>query len=195
MGEFYMSLVTPFNNYFYSLITPENQDELLNHCLNAKAVDQNIPWGSICVNEKEILELNGFIELLKPSIFRFLKELTPTPLEVELNEIWRNRYSKGCFQEIHHHNDFDISFVIFCDDYNETNAEFYFYNENSRYMNGKFRDLMMEPESLFMDDCWFLKPKKGQIVFFPSYFLHGVSVHKNEYVRTTVSGNMFIDKA
>ena len=109
MGEFYMNLVTPFNNYFYSLMTPENQDELLNHCLNAKAVDQNIPWGSICVNEKEILELNGFIELLKPSIFRFLKELTSTPLEVELNEIWRNRYSKGCFQEIHHHNDFDSS--------------------------------------------------------------------------------------
>ena len=190
-----MSLVTPFNNYFYSLITPENQDELLNHCLNAKAVDQNIPWGSICVNEKEILELNGFIELLKPSIFRFLKELTPTPLEVELNEIWRNRYSKGCFQEIHHHHGADISFTIFCDDFNETSSEFYFYNENSRYMDIRFRQIMEEAGSLYMDDSWTPEPMRGDIIFFPSYFLHGVSVHKNDNVRTTVSGNMLIDKA
>ena len=53
---------------------------------------------------------------------------------------------------------------------------------------------MEETGSLFMDDSWSPEPMKGDIIFFPSYFLLGVSVHQNESVRTTVSGNMIIHR-
>ena len=62
-------------------------------------------------------------------------------------------------------------------------------------MDIRFRQIMEEAGSLYMDDSWTPEPMKGDIIFFPSYFLHGVSVHKNDNVRTTVSGNMLIDKA
>ena len=61
-------------------------------------------------------------------------------------------------------------------------------------MDIRFRQIMEETGSLFMDDSWTPEPMKGDIIFFPSYFLHGVSVHQNESIRTTVSGNMIIHR-
>ena len=184
----------PFKNYFYSHFIPENKNELIEHCLNAKTTNENFEWGDACISEKEMLELDGFIDVLKPSITRFLNEMTPLAIRARVDEVWINRYRKGYFQEIHHHHGADISFTIFCDDFNETSSEFYFYNENSRYMDIRFRQIMEETGSLFMDDSWSPEPMKGDIIFFPSYFLHGVSVHQNDSVRTTVSGNMIIHR-
>ncbi len=188
-------LQIPFNNYFYYHFAPDNKDELIEYCLNAETTNESFDWGDACRSEKEMLVFDGWNEILQPSIEKFLCELTTVPVKAYIDEIWRNKYTRGSFQEIHHHHGADISFTIFCDDFNETSSEFYFYNENSRYMDIRFRQIMEEAGSLYMDDSWTPEPMKGDIIFFPSYFLHGVSVHKNDNVRTTVSGNMLIDKA
>ena len=187
----------PFKNYFYSHFIPENKNELIEHCLNAKTTNENFEWGDACISEKEMLELDGFIDVLKPSITRFLNEMTPLAIRARVDEVWINRYRKGYFQEIHHHQYADISFNIFLSDDAESNENFYFYNEMTRVMNEKFRDIFRaeEPGYLYMEDIWHLpRPEKGSIVFFPSYMLHGVSVQKTDEIRTTVSGNMVIDK-
>ena len=122
----------PFHNYFYSYFIPENKDKIIEHCFNARTTGAELPWGEGCILEKKSLEVNGFIDLLKPSIKKFFNELTPNPVQITIDEMWMNTYRKGYFQEIHHHQGADISFVIFLNDYEKTNAEFYFYNETSR---------------------------------------------------------------
>ena len=141
-----------------------------------------------------MLVFDGWSEILQPSIERFLGELTSTPLKAYIDEIWRNKYTKGSFQEIHHHQGADISFVIFLNDYEKTNAEFYFYNETSRLTTCELHKICSQG-SLNMEDVQYLEPEKGSIVFFPSYMFHGVSAHRNDNVRTTVSGNIVIDNA
>ncbi|GIS09187.1 MAG: hypothetical protein CM15mP113_3170 [Pseudomonadota bacterium] len=139
-----------------------------------------------------MLVFDGWSEILQPSIKRVLGELTSTPLKAYIDEIWRNKYTKGSFQEIHHHHGADISFTIFCNDFNETSSEFFFYNESSRYMDFRFRQIMEETGSLFMDDSWTLVSMKGDIIFFLLIF-KGVQYIKM-IVRTTVSGNMIIHR-
>ena len=73
-------LQTPFNNYFYYHFTPDNKDELIEHCLNAKTTNESFDWGDACISEKEMLVFDGWNEILQPSIERFLGELTSVPL-------------------------------------------------------------------------------------------------------------------
>ena len=41
-------------------------------------------------------------------------------------------------------------------------------------------------------DTMGIEPDKGDIVFFPSHMIHGVSPHKSDNPRITVSGNITI---
>ena len=182
----------PFHNYFYSYSILENKDQIIEHCFNARTTGAELPWGEGCILEKKSLEVNGFIDLLKPDIKKFFNELTPNPVQMTIDEMWMNTYRKGYFQEIHHHQGADISFVIFLNDYEKTNAEFYFYNETSRLTTCELHKVCSQG-SLNMEDVQYLEPEKGSIVFFPSHMFHGVSAHRNDNVRTTVSGNIVID--
>ena len=61
----------------------------------------------------------------------------------------------------------------------------YFINERSRVSPGIWADLSSDmQESMWVDS------KRGDILFFPSHMLHGVSPHKSDIPRMTVSGNI-----
>ena len=186
-------LTIPFKNDFYSYIIPSNRDELINHCVNAKKLEGNLSWGDNCLIEKENINQDGFSEILEPIIKQFLLEITNIPFKYHIDELWRNTYRQGYHQEIHHHSPADISFVIFLNDYVENDAKFYFYNERSRVTSTIWKKLCYSNQ-FYMNEFWNMNPEKGSIILFPSHMLHGVSPHKSVHTRTTVSGNILIDK-
>ena len=181
---------TPFWNDFYSIVKPENKNEIIEHCLNAiELPKQDFEWGDECLSEKVYLKLTGFTELLKPYIIEVLSELVDDdiPYGFSVDEVWKITYHRYYHQEQHDHQGYELSFVIFLTDYHEDDARFYFVNERTRLTAELWGDV-----SGLMPDSLPIKGEKGDIVFFPSHMLHGVSPHKSDNPRVTVSGNITI---
>ena len=183
----------PFWNDFFSLISPENKNEIIEHCMNPslELSKEEFEWGDECLSEKVHLKLTGFTELLKPYVIEVLSEVIDegTPYGFSVEEVWKNTYHRYYHQEQHDHQGFELSFVIFMNDYQENDAKFYFVNERTRLTAESWGDV-----SALMSDSLPIEGKKGDIVFFPSHMLHGVSPHKSDTPRVTVSGNISIDQ-
>ena len=187
-----MSLIeVPFYNDFYSLISPENKDEIIEHCMNPELElpKEEFQWGEECLSDKVYLKLTGFTEILKPSIIEVLSEIMDedVPYGFAVEEVWKNTYRRYYHQEQHDHQGYELSFVIFLNDFQEDDARFYFVNERTRVCSDIWGDL-----SSMCPDTMGIEPDKGDIVFFPSHMLHGVSPHKSDNPRITVSGNITI---
>ena len=183
----------PFYNDFFSLISPENKNEIIEHCMNPslELLKEEFEWGENCISEKVHLKLTGFTELLKPYIIQVLSEVIDegTPYGFTVDEVWKNTYHRYYHQEQHDHQGFELSFVIFMNDYQENDAKFYFVNERTRLTAESWGDV-----SALMADSLPIEGKKGDIVFFPSHMLHGVSPHQSDNPRITISGNISIDQ-
>ena len=182
----------PFYNDFYSFVTPKNKNEIIEHCMNPELElpKQEFDWGEQCLSEKVYLKLTGFTELLKPYIIEVLSEVIDEdiPYGFSVDEVWKNTYHRYYHQETHDHRGYEISFVIFLNDSQENDAKFYFVNERNRLTSELWEDV-----SSMMPDSIPIEGKKGDIVFFPSHMLHGVSPHKSDTPRVTVSGNIRIE--
>ena len=180
----------PFWNDFYSLIKPENKNEIIEHCLNAiELPKEDFDWGDECLSEKVYLKLTGFTEILKPYVIKVLSEVVDEGMAYgfSVEEVWKNTYHRYYHQEQHDHQGYELSFVIFLSDYHEDDARFYFVNERTRLTAELWGDV-----SGLMPDSLPIEGEKGDIVFFPSHMLHGVSPHKSDNPRITVSGNITI---
>ena len=176
----------PFCNDFYSLTSPENKNEIIEHCLNAVELpEQEFEWGEHCLSEKVHLKLTGFSDLLKTSIIETLSEIIDVRYAYSLNEVWKNTYHRYYHQESHSHPNSELSFVIFMNDYSENDAKFYFLNERNRVTSTTWLSL-----SEGMEDSIYVEPKKGDILFFPSHMIHGVTPHQSDIPRITISGNI-----
>ena len=181
----------PFHNDFFSLIEPDNKEEIVEHCLDPalELPKEDFEWGDECLSEKVHLKLTGFTELLKPYITEVLNEIIDegTPYGFTLDEVWKNTYRRYYHQEQHDHIGHELSFVIFINDAQEDASRLYFVNERSRVTSPLWGDL-----SGLMGDNFSIEEKKGNIIFFPSHMLHGVSPHKSDIPRTTISGNISV---
>ena len=176
----------PFCNDFYSIVNPENKNEIIEHCLNAVELpEQEFEWGEHCLSEKVHLKLTGFSDLLKTSIIETLSEIIDVRYAYSLNEVWKNTYHRYYHQESHSHPNSELSFVIFMNDYQENDAKFYFLNERNRVTSTTWLSL-----SEGMEDSIYVEPKKGDILFFPSHMIHGVTPHQSDIPRITISGNI-----
>ena len=176
----------PFCNDFYSIVSPENKDEIIEHCLNAVELpEQEFEWGEHCLSEKVHLKLTGFSDLLKTNIIETLSEIIDVRYAYSLNEVWKNTYYRYYHQESHSHPNSELSFVIFMNDYSENDAKFYFLNERNRVTSTTWLSL-----SEGMEDSIYVEPKKGDILFFPSHMIHGVTPHQSDIPRITISGNI-----
>ena len=176
----------PFCNDFYSIVNPENKNEIIEHCLNAVELpEQEFEWGEHCLSEKVHLKLTGFSDLLKTSIIETLSEIIDVRYAYSLNEVWKNTYYRYYHQESHSHPNSELSFVIFMNDYSENDAKFYFLNERNRVTSTTWLSL-----SEGMEDSIYVEPKKGDILFFPSHMIHGVTPHQSDIPRITISGNI-----
>ena len=176
----------PFCNDFYSIVNPENKNEIIEHCLNAVELpEQEFEWGEHCLSEKVHLKLTGFSDLLKTNIIETLSEIIDVRYAYSLNEVWKNTYHRYYHQESHSHPNSELSFVIFMNDYSENDAKFYFLNERNRVTSTTWLSL-----SEGMEDSIYVEPKKGDILFFPSHMIHGVTPHQSDIPRITISGNI-----
>ena len=176
----------PFCNDFYSIVNPENKNEIIEHCLNAVELpEQEFEWGEHCLSQKVHLKLTGFSDLLKTSIIETLSEIIDVRYAYSLNEVWKNTYHRYYHQESHSHPNSELSFVIFMNDYSENDAKFYFLNERNRVTSTTWLSL-----SEGMEDSIYIEPKKGDILFFPSHMIHGVTPHQSDIPRLTISVNI-----
>ena len=178
---------TPFYNDFYSLILPDNYEEIIEHCLNATELpEESFQWGEVCLSEKVYLKHTGFTELLKPFIIEILSKVVEVPYSFSIEEVWKNTYHRNYHQEQHDHRGYELSFVIFMQDYKENDAKFYFVNDRNRLTPSTWIDLAWSK----MPDDLHIAPKRGEILLFPSHMLHGVSPHLSDEPRITISGNI-----
>tara|TARA_Y100001968_G_scaffold69621_1_gene60750 strand:+ start:249 stop:803 length:555 start_codon:yes stop_codon:yes gene_type:complete len=178
--------------YFFSLITPPNKDELITKAKECELdEDQNFHWGKKCVIKQERLNKSKILPFLIPSYIQFqndFKEVFHKNFNVEILEAWRNTYFKGYFQEIHDHMSADLSAVLFLNNKIEGSGEFFFYNRHQSELGENWAFHAAPEHSMNMKPNY----RKGDILFFPSYMLHGVTPHKADEIRTTLSFNFSI---
>tara|TARA_B100000945_G_C20146145_1_gene486307 strand:+ start:90 stop:650 length:561 start_codon:yes stop_codon:yes gene_type:complete len=176
---------------YYSLIDPPNKEEILMNIENSELTeDQEFPWANGCAIQLERLDLQEkFIPLFRSSLEIFFNELNLdlSRLSLYCHEIWRNTYSRNFFQEIHDHTPLHLSGVLFLTDEKEDDGRFFFYNEGYKEVSREWRDLG------FYGDRKFIRAERGKILLFPSHMLHGVSVHKSDNIRKTVSFNIIFN--
>lgn len=176
-----------YSHNFYSIITPPNKEELLKEISNIpKSLDQYFSWKTGCEVETQRLDKNKISNLITPSLHLFLKNFNfEKSIDVELVDVWRNVYRKGCFQEIHDHiEDCDFSSVLFMDDPHKDFGKFYFYNRNITELSSSWRKILFPSGHNKI-----IEPQRGDILFFPSHMLHGVIPHKSHKTRTTITFN------
>ena len=186
-----------FPHNFYTEIIPENKEELVYELENALPDEnQHFQWQEGCKVELERLSVDQkYINLFKPTLDIFFEDLgethrnfDPYRLGIYLSEIWRNNYKQGCFQEIHDHTPLHLSGVVFLTDEQEGDGRFFFYNRHSSEIPKEWKDL-----KVFPDDRLYINAERGKILLFPSYALHGVTIHKTDNPRVTVAFNISFD--
>jgi hypothetical protein len=115
---------------------------------------------------------------------------TKNIIPLKLEGVWRNTYIKGSFQEIHDHSGGgDVSGCVFLEDFDQEAGKFYFYNRHASEIGAKWRYLLMGDK---MDEMLskVIVHDAGDVLLFPSYVLHGVTLHRLRRPRTTISFNM-----
>ena len=96
-------------------------------------------------------------------------------------------YKRNYFQEVHDHGSVDISSVFFANDGVDF-GKFFFIDRNSCNFSEIYEELISYTN--------YHQPtvKKGDIIFFSSHILHGVSSHENDEIRKTLSVNFKLNK-
>ena len=74
-------------------------------------------------------------------------------------------------------------------DAQENDAQFYFVNERNRVTPTSWVDICEK-----MPDDLIIEGNQGDILFFPSFMLHGVAPHQSDTPRITISGNISINQ-
>ena len=115
------------------------------------------------------------------TIVKILEEKIKYPFEIQLLNVWQNKYSENDYQEPHIHNHCHFSFIIY-EEVKESNTVFI---NPSKYLIQAFKLHYMFDES-FMPQC-----KSGQIIIFPSFLEHMVVKGSKG---KTLSGNIKFKK-
>jgi len=102
---------------------------------------------------------------------------------------WMNVYEKGSYQEVHSHAQMaELSYVYFHTLSNhKDNGKFMFFNND--YYNW-VRNITWDYDQLGLYQWIELNVEQGDLIIFPSWFLHQVSEHKSDDTRITISGNV-----
>ncbi len=174
------------HNYYYKapclffkeieeIVNTHTEDDINNGAFN---------WGFNCDMDRTPVGNKDIFPYLYENVNNLANQIGAN-LNVQLNQPWINSYKKGQYQEIHDHDGHAFSSVIFLNGGLDF-AEFYFV------------DRMTDPtphlikKMLKMEDLWYPEVNKGDIFIFPAHMLHGVSPHKSDVVRKTLSFNIDI---
>jgi len=193
-------MITPiFPNYFYLLIPAPNKEELLKtiqHSKVDKKQTEMMQWAKRCKIEVEALHPSDLAGVIAESLNIFLTEMGIKDdnrfSKIQLISAWRNTYRKDSYQEIHDHlgggEMSDLSGCIFLNDHCKDSSMFYFYNRHSSEISPSWRDAMTAIN--LPHESYSIEPKAGDVLLFPSYMMHGVTLHKINQPRRTVSFNV-----
>ena len=143
-------------------------------------------WQNECKIDTTYITTPDFVDIIKPSLDLFIREAFHSGANINIMYPWVNYYKEGYFQEIHDHKS-DIASVFFLNDGKDF-SKFYFYNRNNNVASNKLMAALQDAE-LNTGDKWMPEYKAGQVLFFPGTMLHGVSPHKSNVLRKTLSCN------
>ena len=177
-----------FKSNFYTIYQAPNADELISK-INTYTEDfiQNdkFTWGNKSSSDKIPLKWEDYGDLLIPSIRLFGKEFN-VRFNFTLYNPWMNFYKRGDHQEVHGHPT-HLSGVFIAND-GEEFSQFYFLDKDN-YSASISPSL---GKILNYGGAHNVQLKAGDIMFFPGYMLHGVSPHKSDIIRKTLSFNLDI---
>lgn len=177
-----------FKSNFYTVYRAPNADELINkiNTYTDDSIDNaHFTWGSKSRSDKIPLKWEDYMELLLPSIKLFGEEFK-VDIEFQLFDPWINFYKRGDHQEVHGHHS-HISAVFLGND-GEDFSKFYFIDSNWSQSSNPLEMILTRAYT------YDINLKAGDVMFFPSYMLHGVSPHKSDIVRKSLSFNFDINK-
>jgi|TARA_B100001109_G_C18637333_1_gene368897 hypothetical protein len=182
-----MTLDLIFASNVYTKFKAPNSDEIMDavdlHVQLDNFDDYKFEWGKRCDVNRILLKHEDFIDLYKPSLDVFA-DIIGAKFNFTIYNPWINLYKFGQHQEVHDHCGSDLSCVFFMND----GDEFYFYDRNSTSLTHSIKDL------IGYKNTYGIESKAGDIMFFPSHMLHGVSPIKNDATRITMSVNFDINK-
>jgi len=171
---------------FFIKVRPSNFEEILSNVSSLQVDDGSIQqdenWGSNCTVKTIHLDQDEWQSVLAPGIRQFCGQVGWNGNFV-VHESWINFYKRGYFQEPHSHRGCDFASVVFLNN-GEDYAKFYFQNRMSGYVPPLIEHLTG------ISDAWYPNIEPGDMFFFPSYLLHGVSPHYSDEIRKTLSFNI-----
>ena len=177
--------VAPITSEFYTIFPAPNADEFIDLIDNSNDVNNDhFDWGGHCKVDRVSLLWKDTIDLYKPSIELLYKEFSKS-FSYTFFDPWINLYKRGCYQEIHAHKGHDISSIFFANE-GENFSKLFFLDRNSCNFSCKYEELIS------YTNTHDLNYKKGDIIFFPSHLLHGVTSHESDIIRKTMSANLNI---
>ena len=146
-----------------------------------KIKNYRFSWGTKCIVDKSPIDWNLGESMLLPSIEK-LKVVLDNDFGFNSFDPWINSYERGSFQEIHDHLGHDFSCVFFAN-IKPDFGSLYFSDRDSNSLPRGWDKIINIPSSCFPD------VKTGDIIFFPSDMLHGVTPHKSDEARKTLACN------
>ena len=170
-----------FNDHFFWKFKAPNAGQLTSY-INSLDSCEEAPWGELCsVTNISIQE--DIFDLMTPSL-TLLGQEVGLSMTMNMNRPWVSQYKRGDFQEVHDHNDCDLVGVFF-PEYKEGYSKFYFI-DRSVNLKRPLMDIMGNRNN------YIVNYSAGDIIFFPSHMLHGVSKHDHDDKRRTLSCNFWI---
>jgi len=128
-------------------------------------------------------EVNYLLNLIVKNLNEFISD----KFEIKLNDMWRNKYKLGDFQDKHVHIKHDFSFIIY-EEVKESKTVFVHPIQQLLLEKYGYGDEQM---SCIFNHQHEPKCKAGQIIIFPSYLEHYVKSNDEETI--TIAGNIKVN--
>jgi hypothetical protein len=171
------------SNFFIKFKAPNSKE--LNSRIEEVSLEQidndGFSWGYVCLVDKIAMSIDDWMDLYIPSLDIFSKKLNYNGGMNLLNP-WLNVYTRHYHQEVHDH-PADFSCVYY-PDVQEDFSQFYFRDRHNTDLSQRLQEVLNYRDTEIVD----VEP--GDILFFPGHMLHGVSPHKSDKVRKTLSTNI-----
>ena len=173
------------HNSFYVKFKAPNHEQLTNFVLNKEENYDDFGWTRNCELHTILCKWQETTDLFQPSVHKF-SESIGKKFSCTLYDPWINCYKRNSFQEIHDHSRYDIACVFF-PEVKEDFSKFFFYDRFGSTMSKSWVYIFDGPTNHYPSI------ESGDILFFPGNMLHGVTPHKSDTVRKTISCNLNFD--
>ena len=183
--------------YFQSRLGPRSQlivDELFREYIsNENNFRQPEDWNCIVQTSwsnkpDDSAPYGEWLDVIRPIFDKFIEEVgAKTDIEILPMNAWVNKYNPGDSQETHDHCDpsNNLSMVYFHTLNDDDGCVFKFVNPEHGHLTSQGLNVLNTPsQPMTVPDV-----KQGDVIIFPSHYLHLVSPHRGTKTRITISAN------